>query len=78
MKILTNTLLAITALCAAFPLWARNAEDIFKDARSYTVQIRVSVPVPFVDDDRGNFEGAGFVVDAERGWIMTNGHVASE
>ncbi len=76
MKRLIIILLAISALCAACPLWAQNAEDIFKDARSYTVQIRVSVPVPFIDDDKGNFEGAGFVVDAERGWIMTNAHVA--
>jgi S1-C subfamily serine protease len=69
-------LLAISALCVACPLWAANAEDVFNDARSYTVQIRVSVPVPFIDDDKGNFKGAGFVVDAGRGWIMTNAHVA--
>lgn len=77
MKILINALLAIFTLCTAFPLWARSAEDIFKDARTYTVQIRASIPVPFIDDDQGNFQGAGFVVDAERGWIMTNGHVVS-
>ena len=75
MKKLINNLLVIAALCAASTLWARSAEGVFNDARSYTVQIRVSVPVPFIDDDKGNFEGAGFVVDAKRGWIMTNAHV---
>jgi S1-C subfamily serine protease len=69
------TLLAILELCVAFPLWAQNAEEIFKDARAYTVQVRTSVPVPFIDDERGNFKGAGFVVDVKRGWIMTNRHV---
>ncbi len=75
MKRIINILLVSSALCAACPLWAQNAEDVFNDARSYTVQIRVSVPVPFIDDDKGNFAGAGFVVDAARGWIMTNAHV---
>lgn len=75
-KRIINILLVSSALCAACPLWAQNAEEVFNDARSYTVQIRVSVPVPFIDDKKGNFEGAGFVVDAKRGWIMTNAHVA--
>jgi S1-C subfamily serine protease len=29
------------------------------------------------EDEAGNFTGAGFVVDAERGWIVTNAHVVS-
>ena len=65
-KKLINSLLVFSALCAACPLWAGNAEGVFNDARSYTVQIRASVPVPFIDDEKGNFEGAGFVVDAKR------------
>ena len=54
-----------------------NSEDIFSKARAYTVRIKTSVPVPFAGDSRGTLIGAGFVVDAGRGWIMTNAHVVS-
>src|SRR5258706_6679392 len=50
-------------------------EDIFKTALQYTVQVRATVPVPFDGDRKGSGLGAGFVVDAARGWIMTNAHV---
>jgi S1-C subfamily serine protease len=50
-------------------------EDVFKTALRYTVQIRATVPVPFDGDRKGSGLGAGFVVDAARGWIMTNAHV---
>ncbi len=50
-------------------------EDVFKTALRYTVQIRSTLPVPFDGDRKGSGLGAGFVVDAERGWIMTNAHV---
>ena len=50
-------------------------EDVFKTALKYTVQIRATLPVPFDGDRKGSGLGAGFVVDAERGWIMTNAHV---
>src|SRR5262245_11817722 len=50
-------------------------EDVFKTALKYTVQIRATLPVPFDGDRKGSGLGAGFVVDAARGWIMTNAHV---
>ena len=50
-------------------------EDAFKTALKYTVQIRATVPVPFDGDRKGSGLGAGFVVDAAQGWIMTNAHV---
>jgi S1-C subfamily serine protease len=50
-------------------------EDVFKTALKYTVQVRATLPVPFDGDRKGSGLGAGFVVDAERGWIMTNAHV---
>jgi len=50
-------------------------EDVFKTALQYTVQVRATVPVPFDGDRKGSGLGAGFVVDAARGWIMTNAHV---
>ena len=36
---------------------------------------RSTLPVPFDGDRKGSGLGAGFVVDADRGWIMTNAHV---
>jgi S1-C subfamily serine protease len=51
------------------------AERVFRDARSYTVRIHTQITSPFVEDQRGSFEGAGFVVDEARGWVLTNAHV---
>jgi S1-C subfamily serine protease len=56
---------------------AEDSEQIFRQAQSYTVQIRSAVTLPFAEDKKKSSVGAGFVVDAERGWIMTNAHVAA-
>jgi serine protease Do len=55
-----------------------NDEKIFEDANSYTVKIKTQVETPFKEDEAGVFTGAGFLVDQERGWIMTNAHVVSK
>jgi serine protease Do len=52
-------------------------EQIFRKALGYTVQIKSSVSIPFSGDGKGSSLGAGFVVDAQRGWILTNAHVVS-
>jgi len=54
---------------------ADTSEDVFKGALRYTVQVRATLPVPFEGDRKGSGLGAGFLVDAARGWIMTNAHV---
>jgi S1-C subfamily serine protease len=54
---------------------ADTSEGVFKNALNYTVQIRATLPVPFDGDRKGSGLGAGFLVDAGRGWIMTNAHV---
>ena len=53
------------------------AEDAFRNARAWTVQVRTSVNQAFAEDEQGSFEGAGLVVDAARGWVLTNAHVAT-
>lgn len=65
--------------CLADPAWAKelSAESIFRDAREYTVRIRGQIERPFIEDDEGSYAGAGFLVDSERGWIVTNAHVAA-
>jgi len=50
-------------------------EQVFKNALRYTVQVKTTLRIPFNGDRKGSGLGAGFVVDAGRGWIMTNAHV---
>ncbi len=52
-------------------------EDVFEEAPGYTVHIRTVVEIPFAEDTRGSWIGAGFVVDAVRGWVMTNAHISA-
>jgi len=74
----------LASLCLLVPLclvparaFADPTEDIFGRAVHYTVQIKAAVPVPFEGEEQGAWSGAGFLVDRQRGWIMTNAHVAS-
>jgi serine protease Do len=67
-------LAAVLALAVPAPA-QESAETAFREARAYTVRIRTQITTPFADDERGSFEGAGFLVDAQRGWIVTNAHV---
>ncbi len=60
---------------ASYAAAADVSEDVFKGALRYTVQVRATLPVPFDGDRKGSGLGAGFLVDAARGWIMTNAHV---
>jgi serine protease Do len=60
--------------CAA-PSWALDTEEVFRNAVAYTVKIRTRITSDFIEDTKGTFTAAGFVVDAKRGWIMTNAHV---
>ena len=56
---------------------AERGEQIFRKALAYTVQIKSSVTMPFSGDAKGSSLGSGFVIDAARGWILTNAHVVS-
>jgi len=71
----------ITVLCLLFMAPAgiaqNSGEDAFRDAATWTVQIRTSVSRPFAEDELGSWQGAGLVVDERRGWVLTNAHVAS-
>src|SRR6185295_18897104 len=43
-----------------------------------TVRIRTQINTPFMDDQRGSYGGAGFLVDAKRRWVLTNAHVVGQ
>ncbi|NNL99241.1 MAG: trypsin-like serine protease [Gammaproteobacteria bacterium] len=77
---LTGAVIALlpTLLPAAEPAATATPEEIFAAARTYTVKIRTYVRYPLLTDTEGTSEGAGFLIDRERGWILTNGHVAGE
>jgi S1-C subfamily serine protease len=54
-----------------------DAEEVFAEANEYTVRIDVTINTAFYEDDRGAGHGAGFLVDENRRWVMTNAHVAA-
>ncbi|MHB1142366.1 MAG: S1C family serine protease [Sulfuricaulis sp.] len=70
-------LLLTVVMLASAPVRAeQSSEAVFAAAAKYTVKIETSVRLPFrPPDEQGVFSGAGFVVDARRGWVMTNAHV---
>ena len=52
-------------------------EQVLADAALYTVKIRVQNQIAFNQDSAGSASGTGFLIDRERGWILTNAHVAT-
>lgn len=52
--------------------------DAIEQANRYTVKIVTAVDYPFGTDKKGTSRGSGFLVDKERGWFLTNAHVASK
>lgn len=45
-------------------------------AQKFTVKVRGTVIWPFVPEQVGMGTGTGFIIDVERGWVLTNAHVA--
>jgi S1-C subfamily serine protease len=75
-----TSLLLVPALAFA-GLWTAPAradngvETIFAAARAYTAYVRTRIALPFIEDEQGAQIGAAFLVDRERGWLLTNAHV---
>lgn len=76
-RILLSLCLLVALCLAPIGAYADTTEDIFGRAALYTVRIKAAVPVPFEGEEQATWSGAGFLVDRQRGWIMTNAHVAS-
>lgn len=75
---LRNLLPVVLLLSASSRLPAQTyAESAFTDAAAWTVVVRGAVELPFIEDEQTSFMGSGFVVDAARGWVLTNAHVAT-
>ena len=52
--------------------------DAIEQANRYTIKIVTAVDYPFGTDKKGTSRGSGFLVDKERGWFLTNAHVAAK
>jgi S1-C subfamily serine protease len=69
--------LLLLASISVKPVFSATPEKIFQDAINYTVKVRTIVEMPFIEDEEaGAYMGAGFVVDVNEGWMLTNAHVA--
>ncbi len=78
MKIVRRELIDITvamALSIGLLSAPAKASDAISEAQLYTVKILTAIEYPFGSDTKGSYVGAGFLVDQDRGWIVTNAHV---
>lgn len=70
---IVSVLLTLTAAKPPSP----TPEQILSNAALYTVKIQVRNEIAFNQDEAGSAEGTGFLIDRERGWLLTNAHVAT-
>ena len=76
---LANTaLLARASDQSKAPITAAERPDLIQAVTESTVLIDTSLTHGFLEDDApdGDWQGSGFVIDRDQGWIMTNAHVA--
>ena len=76
MKRLLLTAFALAAIC---PVHAATlaADDMLEAAAGYTVKIKRTSGIGLNEDSGNSAHATGFLVDKQRGWILTNAHVAS-
>ena len=71
-----NKLLIILMLLITISKVSYASEDVLSDANLYTVKFRTSIDKPFREDKTAGLrKGSGFLVDKEKGLILTNAHV---
>ena len=71
---------AALGMALSTPLTATPAptpEQILADASRYTVKVQVLTEIGLNQDAGGASSGTGFLIDKERGWLLTNAHVAT-
>lgn len=72
MKILISIIFTFLFLKSGY-----SSENILDQASLYTVKIRTLIDRPFHEDDKaGLIRGSGFLVDKEKGLIITNAHIS--
>ena len=77
--LLKHLIPAALALAMTFPLHAATleADDVLEAAAGYTVKIKRTSGIGLNEDSGSSAHATGFLVDKQRGWILTNAHVAS-
>ena len=65
----------IIAIAVMLPASAKSS-NLIKEAGNYTLKISAAVEYAFGSENKSTSRGAGFLIDRERGWVLTNAHVA--
>ena len=73
MKRVIPTVLPI--LCALL-MTGQVFAGVLDDAEKYAVRVKASISYPFAEDEAGTFNGAGFLIDKNKSWFLTNAHVS--
>jgi len=75
--------LVLLAAAAQFavtsPAAAQSSPDLgamLEQAQRFTVKVRGTALWPFAPEQMGTGLGTGFIIDRDKGWILTNAHVA--
>ena len=68
-------LLISLLLSASTAAWSLDSEDIFRQAEKYTVKIKTTSQYAYLGETEGVGIGAGFLIDKQRRWVITNRHV---
>jgi serine protease Do len=66
----------LTTAFAALAQTSADLADMLGQAQRFTVRVRGAIVWPFAPEQPGIGTGTGFIVDRDRGWILTNAHVA--
>ena len=71
---------AAVHLAATFAAAAQTGPDLadmLGQAQRFTVKVRGTVVWPFAPEQPGTGSGTGFIIDRDKGWILTNAHVVN-
>ena len=72
-------LAAAAQLAVTSPAAAQSSPDLgamLEQAQRFTVKVRGTALWPFAPEQMGTGLGTGFIIDRDKGWILTNAHVA--
>jgi S1-C subfamily serine protease len=68
---------SLAAPLAAHAQTGPDLGDMLGEAQRFTVKVRGTVVWPFAPEAPGTGSGTGFIIDREKGWILTNAHVVN-
>ncbi|MDB2423457.1 trypsin-like peptidase domain-containing protein [Paracoccaceae bacterium] len=68
---------SIFFITSSLSIWASvSYSDVLDDASNFTVRVRTSIEHSFAEDQAGTSNGAGFLVDIKKRYLVTNAHVS--